>query len=128
MIVRNLLGFTGVVCFLLLAGCTSLPATEFSAYRNAFDAARTAGEQVTLDYGAAVAENKLRRSQVAASTRPAPLSSNSKTTFSVAAVMESSSVSGDVAERLRAWQVVADFNEALVSIAEGKSSRDLDAA
>lgn len=107
------------------SGCTTVPTKEFASYKDTFAQARKAGEDVLVDYGASVSRvDELNAKQEAAQVKPKergalfdPLSGSKQT----AAV-------DDVAVRMKAWDVVARYNDLLTALAEGKAADQLAAA
>jgi len=113
-----------VGCLLALAGCTALPAREFTEYRTAFDSARVAGEQVLLDYGVAHRDAQ-RVIAEARAARPRLAGTDDPPAWSRAAVLAAEPQDDPVAVRMRAWAAVAAWNDALAALAEGKPAADL---
>ncbi|MHC5024879.1 MAG: hypothetical protein ACYTGG_13415, partial [Planctomycetota bacterium] len=113
-------------CALLLAltGC-QVPGRELSAYRDAFGQARTAGEEVLLDYGVARDEYEALG---AAQEREAPEPQDPAKRLAFDPDMVGSPPADAVVVRMKAWAVLARYNEALVSLAEGRDPAELNAA
>lgn len=114
-------------CLLALAGCTALPAREFTDYRTAFASARAAGEQVLLDYGVAHRDAQ-RVIAEARAARPRRVADDEPPAWSRAAVLAAEPQDDPVAVRMRAWAAVAGWNDALAALAEGKPAADLGVA
>lgn len=100
-----------------VAGCTQLPTREFEQYREAFDQARTAGEGVVLDWGAA--DDQVKALGPAGSEDEAPVGWSHK------AVEARLRPADHVGARLEAWAIVGHYNEALVALAEGRNASEL---
>jgi hypothetical protein len=107
----------------VLGACTALPTQQFSTYRDTFAKAQAAGEDVLLDYAAArtrLADIDAAR-QSSRSTEPQRLSKVPASATTAQAV-------DHVTVRMRAWNVVARFNDALVAVGEGRSVTEVAAA
>jgi hypothetical protein len=115
--------------FAVLSGCTKLPVKEFSAYKGSFNKARSAGEEVLLDYGAALAqrEEMKRREAVAGSSEPQSAREQAQV-FNPAAIGIAGQDVDVVGVRMKAWEVVARYNDTLTALAEGKSADALKAS
>ncbi len=116
----------GVVA-ILAAGCTSIPQREFQAYRQAFAETRAQSEMVLADHAAA--------RQVASNlTAQARLKTNSATTGrSLSERLEIANIEAsgagapdDLDVRLKAWNVISAYNEALSAVAAGAKSADIE--
>lgn len=103
------------------AGCTTVPTREFASYQDAFAQAREAGEEVLLDYGAA-----LKESQVILLQQPpaSPQARQRLVSFDPSAANQPTS-EDQVAVRMQAWDVVARYNDLLTDLAEGKAANEL---
>lgn len=103
----------------MATACTTLPEKEFASYKETFAQARSAGEQVLMDYGAAVSDYNDARAQDEAanpSARPRPA------TFSAAEAQRLPDHVDHIGVRMKAWEVVARYNDLLTALAEGKGA------
>ena len=118
-----------IVCMALFAGCTTIPKSELSQYKTAFEQTRTAGETVLLDFGAArkkfeqLQEEAARQKETA--TTGKSLEEEIGLTFDVKAISASAQKIDSVAIRLQTWEVVSSYNKALVALAEGHSPEEV---
>lgn len=106
----------------LMTACTTLPEKEFSSYKETFAQARSAGEQVLMDYGAAVSDynDAVAQDEVANPTaRPRPAS------FTAAEAQHQPDHVDHIGVRMKAWEVVARYNDLLTALAEGKGADQL---
>jgi hypothetical protein len=95
------------------AGCTQIPRAEFGAYRESFDGARAAGEQVLEEYAVDRQRQRDMNAAAAPSKPPDPFA------FDPAAVAAPADAADDIEVRLKAWQVLDDYGDALSRLAEG---------
>lgn len=111
--------FTVALCVLAtMAACTTLPNKEFTGYKETFAQARSAGEQVLMDYGAAVSnyDDAVAQDEAAnPSPRPRPV------TFSAAQAQRQADHVDHIGVRMKAWEVVARYNDLLTALAEGNN-------
>lgn len=106
----------GLCLLLSLGACTAIPTKEFGNYRDAVSKARAAGEDILTDYAAARAENQVLKKK----KNPKPEEPSRPALF-VSSISDGESAIDHIAVRFQAWEVVAKYNEALTSLAEGKS-------
>jgi len=106
-------------------GCTTIPSREFASYKDAFNAARVAGEEVLLDYGAAARQFDAIKAQATAAK---PKAKRRIGTFDPGAISKDGGTLNTIAVRMKAWDVVARYNDLLTALAEGKGADDLAAA
>lgn len=115
-----------------LAGCTQLPVTEFNSYREAFTSARTSGEKILLDYDATkpkrAAVEKAAAAAKAAGVVKAPAVRAGRPVWTAVAATKDAEGADAIEVRLAAWKIVADYNEALLALVEGKSAAELSGA
>jgi len=121
--------FGRLVAILILAivasGCTTIPSREFASYKEAFRSARSAGEEVLLDYGAAARQfDDIRAQRAAAKPKPKRRAG----TFDPDVLSKEGGRLDTIAVRLKAWDVVARYNDLLTALAEGKGADDLASA
>ena len=102
---------------LALGACTALPLQHFSTYRDTFSKAQSAGEDVLLDYAAARATLTGIDAGRAAS-RPAEPERLTR----IPPTPPGAQAIDHITVRLRAWNVVARFNDALLAVAEGRDT------
>ncbi|MBP1686341.1 MAG: hypothetical protein H6Q33_2484 [Deltaproteobacteria bacterium] len=103
------------------AGCTTVPSREFTTYKDSFAKARAAGETVVLDYGVAVAQfEEIKAKQAAA--KPAK---KMREPFDPNAAGRNQAAVDHILIRMKAWEVVARYNDLLTALAEGKSAEEL---
>ncbi|MCK5924746.1 MAG: hypothetical protein KAG10_02520, partial [Methylococcales bacterium] len=108
-----------VLLILLLNACAIVPEREFSNYRYVFSQVRDVGEKVIIDYALAKKEQtQLKKNNTLQAPR--------KNTFSSHQLTISDLPVQDVAVRLRAWEVMATYNEALTQLIAGKSLKSKD--
>ncbi|HTT40965.1 MAG TPA: hypothetical protein VMH32_25185 [Burkholderiales bacterium] len=116
---------------LLGAGCTTVPQQEFKSYTEAFAEVKSTTEQLLVEYDAArQAEDAYKQAKTAAEkaaeeakkgTKQAPaLLPPFPPSVTLTLATESRRPPDPVGARRQALEVVADFNTALVSLAEGK--------
>jgi hypothetical protein len=123
LVVRQLAGPArrAALCLTLFAGaCTSVPETEFTAYTQAFDAAKQSTEQilVAMDGARATAETIERgRQPAAAPAGPFPISISLTNTASIP--------EDQTAKRRRALETVSHFNAVLVELAAGRKPEEI---
>jgi hypothetical protein len=115
-----------VAAAVFLCGCAQIPTAQLTAYTQAFEQARTASEQVLLDFDRTIKDAKAyqepRPQQANAAPKgPYPL------LWSEASSSASSRAPDEIEVRRRALQVVADYNAVLVKLAEGKSVEEVKA-
>jgi len=108
----------GVAC---ATGC-QLPTRQLEDYRSAFSQARAAGEEVLLDYGAARETYEERLAERGLSDEDTP-DARTRLAFDPDDVAEAPADA--VVVRMKAWAVLADYNAALVALAEGRSSEEI---
>jgi hypothetical protein len=127
---------------ILVAGCTTVPAKDFAAYKEAFGAARSAGEEVLLDYSAALEQRDRLAAEVSAAELQDEAASLKRDVeelreeresadrfrFTVQQFVAAESAEDDVAVRMRAWQVVEAYNDALTALAEGRPASEVGSA
>ncbi len=112
-----------VLISMFIAGCAAVPVNEFSAYRESFDQARRAGEQVLIDYAAA--KKEVESLEI---NKPAEVPSVRAVQFDAEELASRGDAVDAVAVRLRAWEVVAAYNEALLALVEGRPAAQVEAA
>ena len=118
-----------------LAGCTQIPVREFTSYKETFNRARMAGEEVLIDYGAALHEkdriDEQKRAELLADkgAEGAQEASQSISSIPFDPIVNVRSISkiDVIGVRMQAWEVVARYNDALTALAEGKSAAELTA-
>jgi hypothetical protein len=103
-----------------LGACASRPTAEFAAYKEAFDAAREAGEAVLLDH--ASAERAFAESRAAPAEAADP---EREFDFDAASIAAEGGAPDGVTVRFRAWQVVAEYNDALTALIEGRPQAEV---
>ena len=122
---QNLLLLVSVMVVLATSGCTTLPLTEFASYKETFVQARKAGEDVLIDYSVARKESEEINADRAASKTKFKLRTTS---------LDTGSIDGQIARidhvavRIKAWDVVARYNDLLSALAEGKAATELTSA
>lgn len=118
---RIALGGTLLV-FLLETGCAVIPQKEFNAYRAAFAEVNSATEQLLVEYGAAQrVEVKHKAGNTPVATQSAPYPPTVNLSLSTSNTLNADPV--DV--RRQGLEVVANFNDVLVVLAEGKSIQEV---
>ncbi|MFG0328520.1 MAG: hypothetical protein ACF8PN_01365 [Phycisphaerales bacterium] len=105
-----------VILTLLVAGCGSPPTAELSAYRNAFDESRRAGEAVLLDHEAALLEVAALEAD---DSDPRANEAPDRFAFDVRSIADEESLVDPVGVRLLAWRTLERYNTALVTLAAG---------
>ena len=113
----------------MLAGCTSIPDSEFTSYRNAFAAAQSHSKTVMADYAAARQQERQLTSAAGAAAGAAQASSL-ETALKLSPFTGSPPQAAEdlVVIRLRAWDVLASYNEALAAVAAGSGSANAQVA
>jgi len=107
---------------LVAAGCTTVPTQEFATYKETFAKARAAGEEVVLDYGAAAVQyEEIKAKRAAAKAAPRARSKS----FDQSAVDKNAASVNAVLVRMKAWEVVARYNDLLTALAEGRAADEL---
>ncbi len=105
-----------------VSACTTIPGREFASYKDAFSSARAAGEEVLLDYGAAARQyDEIREQRLAAKPEPKRRAAS----FDPAALSKQGGRLDTIAVRMKAWDVIARYNDLLTALAEGKGADDL---
>jgi hypothetical protein len=112
----------GMMCAALLVACTSVPVKEFASYREAVDKARAAAEVVLTDYSAALAEQRVLMAARKPEKPKRPGAFDPMTAGGDGANLDY------VAVRYQAWAIVGKYNDALASLAEGRSAADVGGA
>jgi len=107
---------------MLATGCTTVPTREFATYKETFAQARAAGEEVLLDYGAARAQADDVNAKLAAAKAGKKVRGG---LFDPSAVGKNSGSMEDVIVRMKAWEVVARYNDLLTALAEGRAADEL---
>jgi hypothetical protein len=114
---------------LFVAGCTTVPQHEFQTYRRAFDEARAQSEHVLADYAAA---RQLKSNLVAQGNLKTNTSPNARLLSSRLGLATFDATSAtrqdDVEVRLKAWNVIANYNEALAAVASGAKASEIEGA
>jgi hypothetical protein len=140
-----------VIVTLLVVGCRPAPKAELGAYRAASAAARELGESMLVDHRAALAEfraikpgaapdfsdalglvhdvdarNQLdgllaRLADQEGEAQAGAMAYIDSLTLDTATMFGEVKGVGAVASRLRAWEVIGRYNDALATLAEGKS-------
>jgi len=114
-----------LVAAIVAAGCTTIPGTEFATYKDTFAEARCAGETVVLDDAVAVSQFEEIKAKRAAAK---PVREKRGEPFNPNAVSRNLAAVDQVLVRMKAWDVVARYNDPLTALAEGKSAEELAAA
>ncbi len=117
----------------VLYSCTTIPTEKFVTYKEAFNNARVAGEEVLLDYAANLKEyNKLseeiKKAEESQPEKEFPGAIDRPEVFDPVKEADNKVEADDIEVRLRAWDVAARFNDLLTGLAEGKSVNELTAA
>lgn len=110
---------------IVACGCTTVPTKEFSTYQDTFAEARAAGQEVLLDYGASAKQLDERIAKRAAAN-PKPKERGQP--FDPQAIAQKAAGVDHIAVRMKAWDVVARYNDLLSALAEGRSADELAAA
>jgi hypothetical protein len=114
---------------LLVAGCTTVPQHEFQTYRRAFDEARAQSEHVLADYAAARQLKSNLVAQVNLKANPSPNARLLANRLGLATFDATSAIRQDDIElRLKAWEVIANYNEALAAVASGANASEIEGA
>ena len=119
-------GVLGLVA-VLSAGCTSIPERQFHLYRQAFAETRAQSELVLADHAAARQVKSNLAAQVRLRTNPAPAGRLLSERLEIANVDASGAgVPNDIEVRLKAWNVISAYNDALSAVAAGAKSADVE--
>jgi hypothetical protein len=114
--------FALVLLAIAAAGCTTVPTREFATYKETFAKARAAGEEVILDYGAAAAH----RADLKAAEDAAKAGRKKRgEPFDAGAAGRDAAARDRVVVRMKAWDVVARYNDLLTALAEGRAADEL---
>ena len=91
-----------------------------------FEKARAAGEQILLDYGAAMTEKQAIRAAIEKSGENSTEQVNARRQeeFNVIEATSLDASINHIAVRIKAWEVVGRYNEALTALAEGRSASE----
>ncbi|MBU2628355.1 MAG: hypothetical protein KKE61_07050, partial [Proteobacteria bacterium] len=118
-----------IVLFIIFAffSCTTLPTKEFSSYKEAFKNARTAGEQVLLDYSVALKEHQENTAE-RLSKEKVNRTIERPDTFDPIKSASDKVKMDDIQIRIQAWGVIERYNDVLSRLAEGKSVNEVAAA
>ena len=121
--VRRSLFYPCLASVLLVAsGCTTVPTKEFATYKETFSQARKAGEDVLLDYGVAAAQYH-ERSAKGSDAKPKPKVRAEP--FEPSSAARNTASVDHIAVRMKAWDVLARYNDLLTALAEGKAADEL---
>ena len=140
--VRLVIAWLAALLCAAAGGCRTVPAGDFSAYKEAFAQGRSAGEQVLLDYAAAMeqtarlqkAVDDAKDAQEAAARKISVVELRAEREeaalleFPVAEVAAAEQVEDAVGVRMRAWEVIAAYNDALTKLAEGRPASEVESA
>lgn len=117
-----------------LFSCTTIPTKEFTTYKEAFEDTRAAGQEVLFNYAAYEKEYEKAKEEIdkaAAELQPDNANHNEikrpNIAFDPVKAADSTVKVDDIEIRLKAWLVVARFNDLLTGLAEGKSVNELTA-
>lgn len=100
------------------SGCAQVPVAQLGQYKQAFSQTQDASDKVLLDYDQALKEGRaFLRSREAPVQPPAPY----PLTWDEAGKSFEARVPDDIEVRRLAFKVIADYNEVLTQLAEGKS-------
>ncbi len=112
----------------LLLGCSRIPTREFASYTSAFERVRAVGEEVLLDYALQLEAHEELERRAGSANRERDAEASDRFHFDVAELTDPSSAPDDVGVRLRAWQVLGQYNEALAAVAQGRSADEIAAS
>jgi hypothetical protein len=119
----------GLLLAVISAGCTSIPQRELQAYRQAFAETRAQSEQVLADHAAARQVKSNLVAQVRVRANPAPAGRLLSERLEIATFDATcAGVRADIEVRLKAWEVIAAYNEALAAVAAGAKASDIEGA
>lgn len=111
------------------SGCTTIPQRELQSYRRAFDEVRAQSEQVLADYAAARQLKSNLVAQVILKTNPPANTQPLATRLGLATIDATNATPpDDIAVRLQAWDVIANYNEALAAVAAGAKTSEIQGA
>jgi hypothetical protein len=115
---------------LLFTGCTSIPTGEVAAFDRAFREADTQTRQVLADHAAARREGALLAAQAGVSAAPTvtDLSLETRLALGPADADPADGAEADIAARLLAWEVLGKYHAALLALAAGRSSQEVEGA
>ncbi|WP_320040846.1 hypothetical protein [uncultured Desulfobacter sp.] len=114
---------SGIICLSVLtgAGCIAVPYQEFKTYDQAFTETKTATEKFLLEYDTELEE----RNKAQEKTKSAGDGTPFPATVNLAPVMNPSKATTPLTARYDALSIVSDFNTVLITLAEGKSSKEV---
>jgi hypothetical protein len=116
---KVLLSFVFIVLF--LTGC-QFPAPRLQAYREAFIAAKSSGEEVLLDYSVNKSKYERIKSEFDAQNTDRP-ETVVYLTFDPDTILDDPL--DELLVRFKAWEVMSKYQEALITLAEGRSQSEV---
>lgn len=116
-----------LMIFGILFSCTVLPIREFNVYKETFDKVRLAGEEILLDYGSVSTQIYALEQQVAEDEKITveKVNAQRELTFNIAKKAAETVDTDHILVRMRAWAIIALYNEVLTGLAEGKSASEV---
>lgn len=116
-----------LMIFGILLSCTVLPTREFNAYKETFEKVRLAGEEILLDYGSAGTQINALEQQVAEDEKITveKVNAQRKLIFDIAKKAAETVDTDHILVRMRAWAIIARYNEVLTGLAEGKRASEV---
>ncbi|MFC1891592.1 hypothetical protein ACFLZT_04300 [Thermodesulfobacteriota bacterium] len=116
-----------LMIFGILFSCTVLPIREFNVYKETFDKVRLAGEEILLDYGSVSTQIYALEQQVAENEKITveKVNAQRELTFDIAKKAAETVDTDHILVRMRAWAIIALYNEVLTGLAEGKSASEV---
>lgn len=103
--------------------CTTVPIQDYSSYRDAVNQARTAGEEILIDFAAAKSTY-----ESFSNTDGGKEISSRHNEFNPSKLVAKADVIDDVVVRLKAWETLVQYNTVLEFIIQGKSPNEVEAA
>jgi len=113
--------FVVLLCCAVVAGCAQIPVAQFTAYTQAFDAARPAAEAVLADYSSAKEELDQLEAERAAEQAATPVVAMAPYSTGYEAPSNGLDSPDDVTIRFLALQAITDYNAALGQLVGGAS-------
>ena len=120
---KKTLFFCLVSFTIMITGCTIMPKQELSQYRNAFAQVQTSSEEILIDF--AEAKQKAEKKLEAADKKK---DNEKKIKPFTGKLDEAPDLPDAIAVRRNAFRTIDNFNNALVTLAEGKSVETLQTA
>ena len=124
---KHLPHLLAVALLLSGCGCRTIPQSEMTAFDVAFKEAKTQTQQVLADHAAARQESSLLAAQAAAGAATAITDLPLEARLALSP-QDSDSGATDIEVRLKAWGILEKYDAALLALAAGRSSQEVEGA